>query len=242
MSQANPFDAMGQSFNALQGAWDQRTRNQAGNVYAKGGANKAADVLAQGGLISEADTLRGREQTRQIQLSQEERARAEQNLTFMQQGLRALSGVPYEQRDAVFEQMAPQLEALIGPEVTQQLRQADKSDQALAMFGQAIGAEADRLQLFQTRGGDIVSVNPRTGANSVVYDAPEAPREATAGMRWSADGSRLELIPGYAEGQAAISGSRRAPPRPRASGGRSGGSSASRPAAAPSRPWERFRR
>lgn len=56
--QANPFDAFGQSFNALQGAWDQRTRNQAGRAYASGDAAGATNALYAGGMISEGNAAR----------------------------------------------------------------------------------------------------------------------------------------------------------------------------------------
>ena len=58
MTQANPFDAMGQSFNALQGAWDQRTRNQAGRAYAGGDMAGATNALATGGMIPEAQAMK----------------------------------------------------------------------------------------------------------------------------------------------------------------------------------------
>lgn len=56
--QANPFDAMGQSFNALQGSWDQRTRNQAGRAYAAGDVEGATNAFAMGGMMPEATQMR----------------------------------------------------------------------------------------------------------------------------------------------------------------------------------------
>lgn len=164
MTQANPFDAMGQSFNALQGAWDQRTRNQAGRAYADGDARGAANALAEGGMVQDAADLEYRGQQREALMSAEDRRVVEQRTTALMRGLQALRGVPYEQRNQVFEQMAPMLGEIMPAEAIEQLRSADKSDAALGAFGTALGAEAEKLQLFQLpNGGDIVGVSQATG-------------------------------------------------------------------------------
>ena len=56
--QANVFDAFGQAYNALQGAWDQRTRNQAGRAYAAGDMEGATNALASGGMFEQAGAMR----------------------------------------------------------------------------------------------------------------------------------------------------------------------------------------
>jgi hypothetical protein len=56
--QANVFDAFGRSYNALQGAWDQRTRNQAGRAYAAGDMAGATNALASGGMLEQAGAMR----------------------------------------------------------------------------------------------------------------------------------------------------------------------------------------
>jgi hypothetical protein len=56
--QANVFDAFGRSYNALQGAWDQRTRNQAGRAYAAGDMEGATNALASGGMLEQAGAMR----------------------------------------------------------------------------------------------------------------------------------------------------------------------------------------
>jgi hypothetical protein len=56
--QANVFDAFGKSYNALQGAWDQRTRNQAGRAYAAGDMAGATNALASGGMLEQAGAMR----------------------------------------------------------------------------------------------------------------------------------------------------------------------------------------
>lgn len=241
--QANPFDAMSQSFNVLQGAWDQGTRNQAGRAYAEGDARGASNALARGGMVQEAADLDYRGQQREGLISDQERAAASERTTILMRGVQALQTVPYEQRAQVWEQIAPSLEGLMPPEIIQQLGAADKSDQNLSAFGAAIGQEAERLQLFSTRDG-IVGVDPRGEARMVHEVAPEEPN-APAGYRWTADGA-LEVIPGgpadpRVVGARAAAG--RAPARPRSSGGGGGSrpSGGSAPASAPARkPWERF--
>lgn len=238
--QANPFAAMGDSFNALQGAWDQRTLNQAGRAYAGGDARGAANALAEGGMAQEAAELEFRGQQRENLISAEERAAAAERTTMLMQGIQALQGVPYEQRNQVFEQLAPTLGQFMPPEIIQQLRQADKSDQALGAFGTALGAEAERLQLFNTAEG-VMGFNAR---GERVSHTPIAPRQnIPAGYRQTPDGN-LEAIPGGPADPRVI-GSRaeagRAPPRSRSSGGGSRPSGGSSAPTAPSRkPWERF--
>lgn len=238
MTQANPLNAMGQMFGTLQGFSEQRARNQAGRAYAGGDARGAANALASGGLSQEAAELEYAQTRREALLNEQERAQAEQRVTFLRRGVSALQAVPYEQRNQAFDQLAPQLEPLVGPEVMAQLRAADKSDAALAAFGAAIGQEAQRLQLFQTRQGDIVGVNPQTGEQRMVYDGPEQTPDAPNGYRWTADGS-LEAIPGGpADPRVAggLAASRRAPSRGSSGGGsrRSGGGSSPVAPAAPS--------
>lgn len=247
VEQANPFTAMGQSFNALQGAWDQRTRNQAGRAYASGDRQGAANALAQGGMSEEAASLEYRGQQREALISAEERRAAEMTTTAMLRGVEALKGVPYEQRNQYFEQMAPVLAQVLPPEVIENLRGADKSDQALGMFGTALGAEAERLQLFQqANGGDIVGVSQTTGRERSRIQGPgPAPQAPPTGYRNLPDGS-MEAIPGGPADTSVVArraAAGRAPPRGRSGGGSRGGSSSGAPAAAatPSRrPWERF--
>lgn len=164
MSQADPFDAMGRSFNALQGAWDQGTRNQAGRAYAGGDARGAANALASGGMVQEAADLEYRGTQREALMSEQDRKAAADRTEALMRGLQGLQRVPYAQRNQVFEQMAPMLSQVMPPDVIEQLRAADKSDAALGAFGTALGAEAERLQLFQLpNGGDIVGVSQATG-------------------------------------------------------------------------------
>lgn len=64
--QANVFDAFGRSYNALQGAWDQRTRNQAGRAYAAGDMAGATNALASGGMFEQAGAMRTQQRADEV--------------------------------------------------------------------------------------------------------------------------------------------------------------------------------
>lgn len=234
--QANPFDAFGQVHNALQGAWDQRTRNQAGRAYASGNARGAVNALAEGGQTQEAADLEYRGSQREALLSEQDRAAATERTQALMRGLQALQGVPYEQRNAVFEQMAPMLSSIMPPEIIEQLRTADKSDQNLAAFGTAVGVEAERLQLFQQRdGGDIIGVSQRNGreVSRIAGPGPDPLDAEYKRAQIAAMQAQVPLRQAQAE--------RAARPPAARGGGRSGGGSAPRTAAPAARPpWERF--
>lgn len=229
MTQADPFDAMGRSFNALQGAWDQGTRNQAGRAYASGDQRGAANALATGGLVQDAADLEYRGQQRETLLSAEDRRVVEARTTALMRGLQALQGVPYEQRNQVFEQMAPMLAEIMPADVIAQLRTADKSDAALGAFGTALGAEAVKLRLFQeANGGDIIGVDERSGQERSRIQGPGPDPLDQEYRRAQIDATRAQIP--LREAQAA----RAARPPAARGGGRSGGSArpagSSRPA------------
>lgn len=114
------------------------------------------------------------------------------------------------------------------------------------------------IKILADRQQDVTIGNDRVRNGEVVYDGPDEsymntsrgvyrtgdnpgwaeqfepqPDDAPEGMRWNAEGTGYEIIPGYVENRRTISGANRAPPRPRSSGGRS-----SAPASVP--PWEMF--
>lgn len=227
---SNPWDSFqqgmmtGQRFGS-----DLRERRNAREI---GGMMSSGDVEGARGLAYQQGDLRTG-QAIDRQLSEAERAQAERRTEALAGGIRYLRTVPADQRPQAFAQMRGQLGAIFEPELLDQLAGADMSDQALNAFGAALGEEATRMQLFQTRSGDIVGVNPASGDNRVIYDGPEQQEAAPNGYRWTAEGS-LEAIPGGPADTSVVSAraaAGRAPPRGRSSGGgRSGGA----PRAAPS--------
>lgn len=240
--QANPFDAMAQSYNALQGAQDQRTQNRAGRAYAAGDMGGVSNALASGGQVENAQSFDHNRAVEGRQQEADTRAQAEQRFSMLDRGVRTLQGVPAEQRNQVFKQMAPQLSAILGPDVIQQLGAADMSDESLAAFSTALGGEAQKLRLFQeARGGDIIGVDERTGQErSRIAGSGPADPTAPNGYRWTQDGN-LEAIPGGPSDPRVV-GTRAAAGRaPRRPSGNGGGHPRQSSAAAPAaRPWERY--
>lgn len=241
--QADPFDALGKSYNALKGAAQDGAMNRAGRAYASGDVRGASNALAQGGMVGDAMALDQSQAQARRQATEDDYKMAERRFNTLYQAKTYLEGIPYEQRRPVIAQMGQVLGPLIGEDLWKQLEAADPTNENLQGFGFSLEQEADRLQLFQS-GGEIIGVDRRTGQEvSRVSGRPTAP----TGWQWSEDGV-LSYIPGgpadpqyIAEADAA----RRDPPRARASGGgsrSSGGTSRSAAPARPAgRPWERFR-
>ena len=241
MPQANVFQSMNEAFGTLQGFDEQRTRNRAGRMYAKGDPRAASNALAQGGMIEDAAVLDTNIQRREQMMSEEQREAAAARTDFMLRGVEMLRQIPAEERPRAMQQMAPTLSQLFPPEVVQQLMQGDMSDRGLEAFRAALGGEAERLQLFNTRQG-VVGVNPRSGDANMLFEAPDDPT-APPGYRWTED-NNLEAIPGGPADPGVVgrvAASRRAPRQGGGSGGQrsSGGQRQSAPSR-PSRPWERF--
>lgn len=91
--------------------------------------------------------------------------------------------------------------------------------------GQEVASRPEAAEFFNTRDG-IVQAGP--GGVELAYGVQPEALQAPTGYRYTADGS-LELIPGYAAGQATIAGGRRAPPRVGSGRRQVGGASSSRP-------------
>jgi hypothetical protein len=135
-----------------------------------------------------------------------------------------LGEMPYEQRKAAWQRLAPALSDELGipPET---LATVDPTDEWI-VAKKIEGAEfAEKAKTFQTKGGDIVEVGD--GEAEVIYDNPN---DATAppGYRWTPDGS-LQAIPGGPadpKQAGSLAGAKRAPPRGRSG---SGGSQAKLP-------------
>lgn len=128
-----------------------------------------------------------------------------------------LGEMPYEQRKAAWQRLAPALSDELGiPAET--LAQVDPTDEWI-VAKKIEGAEfEEKAKAFQTKGGDIVQV--QGGDAEVVYDNPN---DATAppGYRWTTGGA-LEAIPGGPADPrqaGALAGSKRAPARGRSGGG-----------------------
>lgn len=65
---------------------------------------------------------------------------------------------------------------------------------------------------------NLMQIDPETGQMSMAQQGIAKARPAPQGYTWNQDGTRLQMIPGYMEGRAAIANATRAPPRPRTGG------------------------
>jgi hypothetical protein len=103
--------------------------------------------------------------TQQRQLSEQEKAAAGERVGFLMRAAQTLRSLPAEQRGQMLQsQILPAMGNFPGfdPEMLAQIAQSDLSDQTLDVFSQALGAEADKYQLFNLGNGGIAAVNPRT--------------------------------------------------------------------------------
>lgn len=201
--------------NLGRGIYRARTGREIGGQLAAGDLSGAAAAAFGQGDFQTGQAIQG-------QISDEQKQQAEQRTQALMSGIRYLQSVPVDMRPQAFAQMRAQLGTIFEPQMLDQLSSADMSDQSLNAFGAALGAEADRLQLFQTRGGDIVGVSQRTGRELSRVAAPaeafDPIADAPQGFRWADEQrSRLIPIPGYVEGRSQISAAGRAPSRPRSS-------------------------
>jgi len=229
---------MADFINALrQGMADQTdwqagdTRKKAGQAFAGGDYGAASGILAGEGMLPEAAQMQGYAQQQQDGQAEAARKEAKDRTEWMLNGVNGLMAAPADQREQVFEQhLAPTLQAMgVAPEIIARLKSAPKDDATLRAFAAALGQEAAKLQMFNTRNG-VVGIDSQSGQSRMLYEAPPEQPNVPAGYRMKPDGS-LEYIPGGPAdpGQSGrLAASRRAPPRPRASGGR-GGSSPSVP-------------
>lgn len=241
----NALAAFSDSYNLLEGLAQDRAKRQAGNALAHGDYQGASGALLGRGMLDEGMGVQRYQQgqqdratEQQRQLSEQEKAAAGERVGFLMRATKTLRGVPLEQRAQVLQtQIIPAMQNLPGfdPAMLAELAGADTSDQALDVFSQSLGEAASEWKLFETKTGDRYAYDPQDPTqNKLVYDAPDQPDEPPPGYRWKPDGG-LEFIPG-GPADPRVAGARaaatRAPARPRAGGGGSGGTYSDVPAGA----------
>jgi hypothetical protein len=185
----NVLAAFSDVYGILEGMAQDRARRAAGNALAKGDYGGAQAALYRRGMISEGQgvgreqmAMQDRQQAQQQRLTEQQKAEAEQRVEFLQRATQALRRLPPEQRQAALQsQVLPILSQYPGfdEQMLAQVAQSDLSDQTLDGFLSALGTEAQKWQLFQSRTGDIIAVNPNDPTQQqVAYDAPEDPNAA----------------------------------------------------------------
>lgn len=187
MTPVNPLAAFSESYQILEGLAQDRAKRQAGNALAQGDYGAASGALLGRGMLDAGMGVQryqrdeqDRMATQQRQLSEQQRAAAGERVQFLMRAAQTLRGIPADQRGQVLQsQVLPAMQNLPGfdPDMLAQIAQSDLSDQSLDTFSQALGAEAQKYQLFQTRGGDIVRVPVGGGEGGLAYEAPQKPQE-----------------------------------------------------------------
>jgi hypothetical protein len=172
MNLVNPLAAFSDTYNVLEGMAQDRAKRQAGNALAQGDYGAASGALLGRGMLDAGMGVQryqrdeqDRMATQQRQLSEQEKAAAGERVQFLMRAAQTLRGLPAEQRGQMLQsQILPAMGNFPGfdPEMLAQIAQSDLSDQTLDVFSQALGAEADKYQLFNLGNGGIAAVNPRT--------------------------------------------------------------------------------
>lgn len=172
---------------ALREASERRQREQAyGQAFDQGGWGA---VAKQAGSMGDLDTATG---IQAQQSEQEERAydRAVRNATVLGNAATSLMGVPYEQRGARLQQMAPMLEQMgLDP---QQIASFDPTDEALSSIRAVQGQFSQYIDIRQ-QGDAIIGIRPDGSTEVLRREQPSAPQ----GYQWNQDGSAVQRIPGY---------------------------------------------
>lgn len=211
------------SIDAYEQGQQRRLAGQAGNALAQGDYGAASGALYRGGDLNGGMRVDQMGQQRQQQAAQVQAQGMDQRREGLKQAATAIRSAPAEQRAQVYQAtIRPTLMQLgMPPELLAEIDRSPMDDVSLDAFISALGAEADKYQLFQTRGGDIVRVPVGGGQGGLAYDAPDQPEAPPTGYRWGPDGT-LEAIPG-GPADPRVAGARaaatRAPARPRAGGG-----------------------
>jgi hypothetical protein len=152
-----------------------------------------------------------------------------------QKGIAILTGMadlPDDQIEGAYQStLRSYLAETLDPEMMARVDAAPKTRENVRLLLTAMGAEAQKLQLFNLGGGRGVAAFDARGqmVEGAGYQPEPEPDDAPTGYRWTADGDLAVIPGGPADPRVAgqLAGSKRAPPRPRAAGGSDGGGAAS---------------
>lgn len=198
----NPLVGYRDAYNLLEGQAQDGARRRAGNALAGGDYQGAQGVLYGRGMLQEGQAVGAMQQDaqdrqmgqQQTQAEAEKKAAAER----AQKGIAILTrmkSLPPEQIDSAYQTvLRPYLAETLPPEMLAQIDAEPKTPENVDLLLTAMGAEAEKLQLFNTSGG-IVGV--QGGQSRMIYEAPQDPmRGVPPGYRWNQDRTGMEYIPG----------------------------------------------
>jgi hypothetical protein len=185
----NPLAGYRDAYNLLEGQAQDGARRQAGNALAGGNYQGAQDALYGRGMLDEGLAVQQRQfgvQDREMgqqaaQAEAEKKAsgeRAQQAIGI----LTRMKTLPPEQLDGAYQSfLRPFLEQTLTPEMMAQVDAAPKTPENVDLLLTAMGAEAEKLQIFNL-GGDrgVVAFDARgqrvEGAGYQPEPEPEAPQ------------------------------------------------------------------
>lgn len=189
---------------------DHRNQLAEGDAFRTGGYDAAETEAASRGDFEGAQNIGTTAQAKQRSAIEHARATA----TVMSNAASGLMGVPYEQRRARLQQMAPMLQGYGIPSAT--LEGFDPTDENLANV-RAMDGHFSQYQDLQVVNGNVVGIKA-DGSHDIIgehlpeatpsgYDhggeggnlrgQPGGPVPGVEGYRFSADGRSIEEIPGY---------------------------------------------
>jgi hypothetical protein len=221
----NPLAGYRDAYNLLEGQAQDGARRQAGNALAGGNYQGAQDALYGRGMLDEGLAVQQRQfgvQDREMgqqaaQAEAEKKAsgeRAQQAIGI----LTRMKTLPPEQLDGAYQSfLRPFLEQTLTPEMMAQVDAAPKTPENVDLLLTAMGAEAEKLQMFNL-GGDrgVVAFDARgqrvEGAGYQPEPEPDRMRGPNGIFERDPETGEWEMVQPFGPAP-------RQPPRPRASSG-----------------------
>jgi len=182
----NPLAAFREGYNTLEGMAQDRTRRQAGNALAGGDYQGAQAALYGRGMLQEGQGVGQMQQGMEDRQAGQQAAQAEAEKKAAadraQRGIAILTrmkDLPPDQIATDYQStLRPYLAEVLPPEMLARIDAAPKTPENVNLLLTAMGAEAEKLQLFNTSGG-IVGV--QGGQSRMIYEAPPKPPEQIEG-------------------------------------------------------------
>lgn len=182
MNLVNPLAAFADSYQLLEGLAQDRTRRQAGNALAQGDYQGASGALLGRGMFDEGMGVQELQQGQRDRMAEQEKQLSEQQKAAAKERagrgiaiLTRMRSLPPEQIDANYQSfLRPYLAETLPPEMLARIDAQPKTPENVDLLLTALGAEAEKLDVYNTKGG-IVGV--QGGEARMIYEAPQKPVE-----------------------------------------------------------------